>query len=415
MSSQLKLNTVGFIGIGKLGLACAEVMAQTYDVTGYDIYPRTSDKIAISDTLEGAVQGKDVIFVAVQTPHDPIYDGSQPITHLPNKDFDYTIVNQVLADINQYVTQDQLVVLISTVLPGTTRRELRKHITNARFIYNPYLIAMGSVAWDMVNPDMIIIGTEDGSVTGDAKLLTDFYAPLMQNNPHIAIGTWDEAEAIKIFYNTFISTKVGLVNMIQDVAMKSGNIDVDIVTDALCASTMRIISTKYMTAGMGDAGPCHPRDNIALRWLAEHLDLGYDIFNTVMHAREIQAKNLAVYLSDLQELTDLPIVIHGKAYKPDVDLLDGSYSLLIGSYLTEMGAKYTYSDPLTGDIVADGTTAIVLLAHNRTITYGYTGEMPEQQLYYRLGLSSIVVDPWRKFKTDTKSIKVLHYGNTRIN
>ena len=411
MSSQLK--TVGFIGIGKLGLACAEVMAQTYDVTGYDIYPRTSDKIAISDTLEGAVKGKDVIFVAVQTPHDPIYDGSQPITHLPNKDFDYTIVNQVLADINQYVTQDQLVVLISTVLPGTTRRELRKHITNARFIYNPYLIAMGSVAWDMVNPDMIIIGSEDGSWVGDAKLLTDFYAPLMQNNPHTAIGTWDEAEAIKIFYNTFISTKVGLVNMIQDVAMKSGNINVDVVTDALCASTMRIISTKYMTAGMGDAGPCHPRDNIALRWLAEHLDLGYDIFNTVMHAREIQAKNLAVYLSDLQELTDLPIVIHGKAYKPDVDLLDGSYSLLIGSYLTEMGAKYTYSDPLTGDIVADGTTAIVLLAHNRTITYGYTGEMPEQQLYYRLGLSSVVVDPWRTFKTDTKSIKVLHYGNTR--
>ena len=412
MSSQLK--TVGFIGIGKLGMPCAEVMAQSYAVTGYDIYPRTSDKIAISDTLEGAVKGKDIIFVAVQTPHDPIYDGSQPITHLPNKDFDYTIANQVLADINQYVTQDQLVVLISTVLPGTTRRELRKHITNARFIYNPYLIAMGSVAWDMVNPDMIIIGTEDGSVTGDAKLLTDFYALLMQNNPHTAIGTWDEAEAIKIFYNTFISTKVGLVNMIQDVAMKSGNINVDVVTDALCASTMRIISTKYMTAGMGDAGPCHPRDNIALRWLAEHLDLGYDIFNTVMHAREIQAKNLAKYLDDLQDITDLPIVIHGKAYKPDVDLLDGSYSLLIGSYLTEMGAKYTYSDPLTGDVVADGTTAIVLLAHNRQITYGYTGEMPEQQLYYKIGLSSIVVDPWRTFKTDTKSIKVLHYGNTRL-
>jgi UDPglucose 6-dehydrogenase len=412
MSSQLK--TVGFVGIGKLGLACAEVMAQTYNVTGYDIYPRTSDKIAISDSLEEAVTGKDVIFVAVQTPHDPIYDGSQPITHLPNKDFDYTIVNRVLADINQFVTQDQLVVLISTVLPGTTRRELRKNITNARFIYNPYLIAMGSVAWDMVNPDMIIIGTEDGSITGDAKLLTDFYAPLMQNNPHTAIGTWDEAEAIKIFYNTFISTKVGLVNMIQDVAMKSGNINVDVVTDALCASTMRIISTKYMTAGMGDAGPCHPRDNIALRWLAEHLDLGYDIFNTVMYAREIQAKNLAKYLSDLQELTDLAIVIHGKAYKPDVDLLDGSYSLLIGSYLAELGAKYTYSDPLTGDVVSDGTTAIVLLAHNRQITYGYTGELPEQQLYYKLGLNSIVVDPWRKFKTDTKSIKVLHYGNTRL-
>ena len=79
MLTQLK--KVGFVGIGKLGLPCAEVMAQEYDVTGYDIYPKVSDKIKISDTLEGAVVGKNVIFVAVQTPHDPIYDGSTPSTH----------------------------------------------------------------------------------------------------------------------------------------------------------------------------------------------------------------------------------------------------------------------------------------------------------------------------------------------
>lgn len=411
MSIQLK--NVGFIGIGKLGLACAEVMAQSYDVTGYDIYPRTSDKIKISDTLEGAVRDKDIIFVAVQTPHDQKYDGSQPITHLPNKDFDYTIVNQVLADINQYVSQDQLVVLISTVLPGTTRRELRQHITNARFIYNPYLIAMGSVKWDMVNPEMVIIGTEDGSLTGDAKLLKDFYAPLMANNPRYAIGTWDEAEAIKIFYNTFISTKVGLVNMIQDVAIKNGNMNVDVVTDALVNSTIRIISGKYMTAGMGDAGPCHPRDNIALRWLAENLNLGYDIFDTVMHAREQQARNMALCLHKIQMNTGLPIIIHGMAYKPDVDFLDGSYSLLIGSYLNELSAEYDYCDPLCGKSVDDGVTAIVLLAHNRQITYGYTGELPEQQLYYKLGDGSTVVDPWRKFTTSNKTIRVIHYGNTR--
>jgi UDPglucose 6-dehydrogenase len=405
------MNNVGFVGLGKLGMACAEVMSTQYVVTGYDIYPRTSDKIAISDTLECAVMGKDVIFVAVQTPHDPIYDGSQPITHLPNKDFDYTIVNQVLADINQYVTQDQLVVLISTVLPGTTRRELRKHITNARFIYNPYLIAMGSVAWDMINPEMVIIGTEDGSLTGDAQLLREFYAPLMENDPRYAIGTWDEAEAIKIFYNTFISTKIGLVNMIQDVAMKSGNINVDVVTDALSNATMRIISSKYLTAGMGDAGPCHPRDNIALRWLAEHLDLGYDIFDTVMHAREKQAENLAIYLTDLADENNMPIVIHGKAYKPDVDLLDGSYSLLIGHYLNDLRVEFSYSDPLTGDIVEDGTNAVILLAHNRQITYGYTGEQSAQQLYFTPGGQSIILDPWRKF-TST-NYNVIHYGNTR--
>ena len=411
MSTQLK--TVGFIGIGKLGLACAEVMAQEYDVTGYDIYPKHSNKIKISDTLEGAVKDKDVVFVAVQTPHDPVYDGSQPITHLPNKDFDYTIANQVLADINQYVTKDQLVVLISTVLPGTTRRELRKHITNARFIYNPYLIAMGSVAWDMVNPEMVIIGTEDGSLTGDAQLLKDFYAPLMANNPNYAIGTWDEAEAIKIFYNTFISTKVGLVNMIHDVAVKNGNMNVDVVTEALIKSTIRIVSGKYMTAGMGDAGPCHPRDNIALRWLAEHLELGYDIFDTVMHARERQAENLALFLIDLQKKHDMPIIIHGKSYKPDIDMLDGSYSLLIGSYLEQYEAHFFYSDPLTGDHVSDDCEGIVLLAHNRQVTYGYTGNLPEQQLYFTPGHGSIIVDPWRRFATRNPSFTVIHYGNTR--
>jgi UDPglucose 6-dehydrogenase len=411
MSTQLK--TVGFIGIGKLGLPCAEVMAQHYDVTGYDIYPKTSNKIKVSDTLEGAVKDKDIIFVAVQTPHDPAYSGSDPITDLPNKDFNYAIVNQVLADINQYVTKDQLVVLISTVLPGTTRRELRRHITNARFIYNPYLIAMGSVAWDMVNPEMVIIGTEDGNLTGDARLLQDFYKPLMENNPRYAIGTWDEAEAIKVFYNTFISAKIGLVNMIQDVAMKNGNINVDVVTEALADSNIRIISKKYMTAGMGDAGPCHPRDNIALRYLAEKLNLGYDIFDTIMSAREQQAKNIAEYLADLSRKTDMPVIIHGKAYKPDIDMTDGSYSLLIGYYLEQTKVKYFYVDPQTDDQVGDDTVGVILLAHNRQVTYGYTGQLPSQQLYFTPGPGSIIVDPWRKFVTKNPHYSVIHYGNTR--
>jgi UDPglucose 6-dehydrogenase len=409
------MKKVGFIGLGKLGLPCAEVMQTVYDVTGYDIYPRKSSVIEISEDLPGAVIGKDIIFVAVQTPHDPIYDGSQPITHLPNKDFDYSIVKSVLTQINQYTKPNQLVVLISTVLPGTTRREFCNCITNARFIYNPYLIAMGSVEWDMVNPEMVIIGTEDGTKTGDAQELIKFYNPLMENNPRYVVGTWDEAESIKIFYNTFISTKVGLVNMIQDVAMRNGNINVDVVTRALSESTTRIMSSKYMTAGMGDAGPCHPRDNIALRWLAENLELGYDIFDTVMHAREIQAKNMAQYLADLQHVYNLPIAILGKAYKPDVDFCDGSYSLLIGSYLKEMDSEFFYVDPLTGDKPPyEDEAVIALLAHNRSITYGYTGNKNAQELYMKLGNGSVVVDPWRSYVTKNNNIKVIHYGNTRM-
>lgn len=403
---------IGFIGIGKLGMSCAEVMATKHDVTGYDIYPKTSDKIKIAATLREAVTDKEIIFVAVQTPHDPTYGGHEPITHLKNKDFDYTIVNNVLADINQYVNQSQLVVLISTVLPGTTRRELKNNITNARFIYNPYFIAMGSVEWDMVNPEMVIIGTEDGSETGDARLLTDFYKTLMENNPRYVVGTWDEAECIKVFYNTFISTKIGLVNMIQDVAIKQGNIDVDVVTDALAKSTMRIMGPKYMTAGMGDAGPCHPRDNIALRYLAQELDLGYDLFDGIMKARERQAKNLARFIYDNR--AGLPVYIHGKAYKPNVEYTTGSYSLLVGYYLQEMGIEPVYIDPLTELTNPSSVQGCVLLAHNQQVTYGYAGVDTAQQLYCNIVPGSIVIDPWRTYTTDNQLIKVIHYGNTRV-
>jgi UDPglucose 6-dehydrogenase len=203
--------------------------------------------------------------------------------------------------------------------------------------------------------------------------------------------------------------------MIQDVAMKNGNINVDIVTDALANSTTRIMSSKYMKAGMGDAGPCHPRDNIALRWLAENLNLGYDIFDTVMHAREQQAKNLARFLKRIQIEKNLPIFIMGKAYKPDVDYCDGSYSLLIGHYLDEIQAKYFYIDPLTGDQPPfNDVPVIVFLAHNREITYGYAGKQKDQEFYCNIESGSTIVDPWRKYPVDSNTYEVIHYGNTRI-
>ncbi len=405
---------VGFIGIGKLGMACAEVMSEQYEVTGYDIYPKTSDKIKIVQDLRDAVIGQDIIFIAVQTPHDPKYGGDTPISHLPNVDFNYDVVEHVLKQVNCWARPNQLVVLISTVLPGTVRGRLRQHITNGRFIYNPYLIAMGSVEWDMVNPEMVIIGTEDGSLTGDAKELIDFYKPLMQNDPRYEVGTWDEAECIKVFYNTFISAKIGLVNMIQDVAIKQGNINVDVVTGALAKSSMRIMGPKYMTAGLGDAGPCHPRDNIALRYLAERLDLGYDLFDAIMTAREKQARLMAEALMEQAEIYELPVYIHGKAYKPDVAYTEGSYSLLVGYYLEhDFGIVPQYIDPLTESSVPESVKGVVLLAHNKRITYGYAGVNDEQGLYCNIDDGSVIVDPWRQFSTTRNGVKVLHYGNTR--
>ena len=403
---------VAMIGCGKLGLPCAEVMNEYYSVVGYDPKIDPQAKIPMKDTIVDAVHQADIIFVAVPTPHHSLYDGSKPIAHLPPQDFDYSILIEVLKEINSVANSSQLVVLISTVLPGTVRKQLRQHINSARFIYNPYLIAMGSVKWDMVNPKCLIIGTEDGCETSDAKLLIEFYKPLMKNNPRINIGTWDEAEAIKIFYNTFISAKIGLVNMILDVAEANGNINVDVVTDALKASTQRITGTRYLTAGMGDAGACHPRDNIALRWLAKELNLGYDLFHAIMHGRDIQAKRMAQKLVSLAKKHNLPIVIHGRAYKPGVPYTIGSYSELVGFWIEEQKHTVSYADPLTGDIWAG--RAVILLAHNNKVTYAGTGvEVKPNNFYFNIEAGSVIVDPWRTTPQIT-GCTVIHYGNTRI-
>ena len=408
---------VAMIGLGKLGLPCAEVMAEHYDVSGYDINvvePTTT--VAVKNSIKDAVSGRDFIFVAVPTPHDAMYGGSKPIAGLPSKDFDYSIVQEVLTEVNKHVTQEQLVVLISTVLPGTVRAHLRPCITNARFIYNPYLIAMGSVKWDMVNPECLIVGTEDGNWTDDAMAIVNFYKPMMaKEDTRVNIGTWDEAEAIKVFYNTFISAKIGLVNMIQDVAEKNGNMNVDIVTDALKAATQRITGPRYLTAGMGDAGACHPRDNIALRFLAERLDLGYDLFEAIMHSRDQQAKNMALKLVALSKEHNLPVVIHGRAYKPYVEYTIGSYSELVGHFVEEAGISVQYADPLTGDNVANGTVAVILVAHDPAVTYAGTGvKVKDDSFYFEFGAGSIVLDPWRTIH-DVAGCTVVHYGNTRIN
>lgn len=407
------MSKIGFIGVGKLGMPCAEAVAQKgHDVKGYDVSPRTSDDITVVTTIQELVKDRDIVFVAVPTPHDPMYDGNAPTAHLAPKDFNYDIVIDVIKEANEHMNDSQLLVLISTVLPGTTRKHFIQHITNPRFVYNPYLIAMGSVAFDMVNPEMVMIGTEDGDHNGDAKQLTDFYKTIMENNPRYEIGTWDECEAIKVFYNTFISAKIGLVNMIQDVAEKQGNINVDVVTNALAHSTMRIMGPQYMTAGMGDGGGCHPRDNIALRYMAEELDLGYDMFDAIMNAREIQAKNIALRLMKHANENNLPIVIHGKAYKPNVPYLEGSYSMLIATYINECGIDVEYVDPMTDDDRTSTGPAVFLMAHSASTTYEYTGNSHKDALYCDIPERSIVVDPWRKFNA-VSGVIVEHYGNTR--
>ena len=377
---------VAFIGLGKLGMPCAEACARKgFDVTGYDTIEKRSDLVTIKSSIKDAVADRDIVFIAVPTPHEPGYDGREPTSDKEVKDFDYTAVKNTLIELDKVCDEKQIVVLISTVLPGTIRRELAPLYPKNKIVYNPYLIAMGTVADDMINPEMIMIGTKNGmagtNCSYKTEILSNFYNTVCDNYPRIETGTWEEAESMKIFYNTFISNKIALVNMIQDVANKMGNMNVDKVTEALAKSTKRIVSAKYMKAGMGDGGACHPRDNIALRWLAKELDLGYDLFEGIMTARERQAEQMAK-----------AILQHGKniyfssdSYKPGTDLVDGSYSLLVQHYVKKHGGFVVNG--------IDSPVEVIVRVHE-------TDKISADQ-------NTVIFDPWRSYP---KADNVVYYG-----
>jgi UDPglucose 6-dehydrogenase len=101
---------------------------------------------------------------------------------------------------------------------------------------------------------------------------------------------------------------------------------------------------------------------------------------------------MATRLVELSKEYDLPIIILGKSYKPDVDYLDGSSSILVSHYINELGSQVDFD-------VENPKIAIYLLAHfNKFHEYSF----PK---------GSIIVDPWRSYKSEINS--VIYYGNTR--
>lgn len=373
---------IGFIGLGKLGMPCSEAIAKKgFDVAGYDIKFKTSELVDIRSSIQDLCRDRDIVFVATPTPHEDGYDGREPTSHLPVKDFNYTAVKEVLKECNRHLGTNQTLVLISTVLPGTIRRELSPIVTKTELLYNPYLIAMGTVSWDIINPEMIMIGSAEGKAGPRIQMLADFYNILCDNSPRLETGTFEDVEAMKVFFNTFVSTKIALVNMIQDVGQKLKNMDVDKVTQALSKCDQKIMSPAYMKPGMGDGGACHPRDNIALRWLAKELNLGYDIFETVMTAREKQAENMA------KEILKHGNNIHCTSdfYKPGTNQVDGSSSLLLQHYIVKHGGQITNG--------FDSPIEVIVRIHESD--------------KFEVDETTIIFDPWRTYPPGPN---VIYYG-----
>jgi 3-hydroxyisobutyrate dehydrogenase-like beta-hydroxyacid dehydrogenase len=278
---------VGFIGLGKLGLPVAlAIESRGKNVIGYDINPQVKEyvnqktvpyqeqwvdkklkysQLEVTDSIETVVTNSNLIFCAIQTPHDERFEGDKPLT-APPTDFDYSHLKQAIQGIvhaANSLPEKTTLVVISTCLPGTFEREIKPLLSDKiNYVYNPYFIAMGTVMRDFLNPEFILIGNNNQDITP----LTHFYKMILGTDKTFVTDI-TTAEGIKVFYNTYITMKIVLANAYGEMSHKLG-MNVDHIYEALSRATDRIMSPKYLRAGVGDGGGCHPRDNIALSFLA---------------------------------------------------------------------------------------------------------------------------------------------------
>lgn len=340
---------VGFVGLGKLGLPVAAAIASCgHTVCGTDVNGEVERFIATgevpyqeadlrdirqvrwSSTIEDVVKSSELVFVAVQTPHDPAYEGVTPAPS-ERRDFEYQYLANAYREITRHVTT-QTVAIISTVLPGTMQRVILPQ-GNARTVYNPFFIAMGTTTADFLEPEFVIVGGDDPVA---ADHMRRFYRTI--HDRPVVTTSIASAELVKVAYNGVISAKIVLANWIGEICEKTAA-DADEVHTALSHAVDRLWSPRYFRAGMGDGGGCHPRDNIALSWLAERLDLSVDVGGWATRAREAHCRWLAEIAKQWEAMTGLPVLVVGREYKPETNLRNGSPSRL----LAELG-RFTIID-----------------------------------------------------------------------
>jgi UDPglucose 6-dehydrogenase len=360
--------TYAVVGLGKLGASMAAAIASRgFDVIGVDVNRQVVDlmnaghapvqETSLEETIQAnrerlratmshreAILNSDVTFVIVPTPSD-----ERGAFSLQYAKWAFQEIGRALAEKGGY----HLVVLTSTVLPGSTRYGLLPTLERESgkvcgpdfgLCYSPEFIALGSVIRDFLSPDFTLVGEFDER---SGSLLESRYARIMENSPPCKRMSIENAELTKIAVNTFVTTKITFANMLADLCEQIPGGDVDVVTDAL-GSDCRI-GPKYLRGAIGYGGPCFPRDNKALGFIARAIGTRADLAETTDCAnRSLPTKITERLWTMIQPGTTVAVL--GLAYKPYSHVTEESQGVYLAKALSKAGARVVAFDPLANEM-----------------------------------------------------------------
>ncbi|GHV13941.1 UDP-glucose 6-dehydrogenase [Spirochaetia bacterium] len=429
---------VSVIGLGKLGASMVAGMASRgIKVIGVDVSPEAVTAVNegrapvqetdldatihayrenIRATLDyaDAVSHSPLSFVIVPTPSDQ--RGSFSLQYAADC---FAAIGKALAAKPDY----HVVVLTSTVLPGSTRYGLlpvlekesgKKCGNDFGLCYNPEFIALGSVIKNFLNPDFYLLGEFDGR-SGD--VLAAVHNRVSANKAPIKRMTLENAEIAKIAVNSFVTLKISYANMLADICGRVPGGDVDVVSDAI--GTDSRIGRKYLSGGLGFGGPCFPRDNAALAFLGEHLGADTSILRTNDAYNRDNCRRILEQLKGQIPSSGKAAVL-GLAYKPLSHVVEESAGIYLCRVLCEAGYTVSAFDPLAAAEAAKVLDASSYIADSieeclegadivfiTTPDPAFTGLGPEQ--LSASGKKIYVVDFWRCLGKNMRSLPNLVY------
>src|SRR6266478_1214589 len=357
------LSSVSVIGLGKLGTPMAVCFAaRGFTVHAVDLNPQKVDaisrgvppvhepglaelladcreRITATKDIESAVIASDVTFIVVATPSEA--DGGFSLRYaVPSCES----IGRALRTKSAY----HLVVVTSTVMPGSMGGPIKSALERASgkrcgvdfgLCYSPEFIALGTVIRDFYYPDFLLIGESDPR---SGEILSDIYKRNCKNTPAIARMNWINAEITKLAVNTYITTKISYANMLARLCEKLPEADVNAVTDALGLDTR--IGAKYLKGAVSYGGPCFPRDNRALAALAARVGASSGLAEATDQFNRSQIKSLAEMVKSYYS-GDGAIGILGLTYKPDTDVIEESFGLLLAQELSAATLPVIVYDP----------------------------------------------------------------------
>lgn len=411
------------IGLGKLGSPMAAVFAaKGFEVLGLDInegfvnainegrapvqepqlrefLDRAEGRLRATLSYDEVVSSSDVSFIIVPTPSGP------------QRTFTNRYVVEAVEKIGralQRKTGYHLVVVTSTVMPGSTGNEIRSALERSShrivgrdvgLCYSPEFIALGSVIHDLLNPDMLLIGESDSR---SGKILETIYRASTESNPEFHRMNLVNAELCKISVNTFVTTKISYANMIGDMCDHLPEADADVVTRAVGADSR--IGRKYLKPAIGFGGPCFPRDNKAFAALGRMLGVNCALAEATDQINDHQLRRLMAAVETFVTVGGR-VTILGLSYKPHTGVIEESQGVALAGMLFGAGFAVTAFDPLANSAaqsVLGGKVQITATAEEAINDAEAVVVMTPWPQFKKLpwnagildGLKRTIIDPW---------------------